>query len=103
MTKEDAQQTLEKWSRLAKQASRDETLKKRLMANPGAVLAEYGFKVLPGVEIRVVENTDKIAYLTLPSSGPDSDLTMEQLERVAAGTDSPSESLSFGYANIKWR
>ncbi len=80
-----AQDTLNKWSDLVTQASRDESLKRRLKENPSAVLQEHGMKVRPGIEVRIVENTDKVAYLTLPRKPEEGDLTPDQLDRVVGG------------------
>ncbi len=90
-------QKLDKWSSLVKEAWRDESLKRRLIANPAAVLEEHGLSVPPGIELRVVENTDKVKYLTLPAR-PDGELSIEELERVAAG----GEAISFNFGTIKW-
>src|SRR5439155_17381599 len=55
-----------KWSQLVAQAWADEKLKQRLMDNPAEVLQGYGIEVPAGVEVRVVESTDKVSCLTLP-------------------------------------
>jgi hypothetical protein len=73
-----------KWSQLVAQAWADEKLKQRLTDSPAAVLQEHGIEVPTGVEIRVVENTDKICYLTLPAR-PSDELTPSQLSSVAGG------------------
>lgn len=57
---------MKKWSQLVAQVWADEKLKRRLMDNPATVLKEHGMEVPKGVEIRVVENTDKVYYLPLP-------------------------------------
>ncbi len=85
MAERNAKETLEKWSDLVRQASRDQLLKRRLIANPAAVLEEHGMRVRPGCEIRVVENTDKVAYLTLPARPQDGELSTDQLEQVVGG------------------
>lgn len=48
----------------------DEKLKQRLIDNPEAVLQEHGIEVQAGMEIQVVENTDKVSYLTLTPKPP---------------------------------
>ena len=45
----------------------DEGFKKRLLAQPMAVLVEHGVEVPAGVELKAVENTDKVAYFVLPA------------------------------------
>jgi len=81
-----AQDALNKWSGLIEQALSDETLKRRLIEHPAVVLAEHGLEVRPGLEVRVVENTDKVAYLTLPAKAAQGELSMDQLDRVTGGS-----------------
>ena len=93
-------ETVKKWLQLVAQARADKTLKQRLMDTPVVVLREHGINVRQGVDIRVVEhtdkaseNTDKVVYLTLPSVSQLSDrqleengqLTEEALEKVVGG------------------
>jgi len=82
-----AQETMKKWSQLVAHVWDDEQLKQRLVDNPAAVLRENGIEVPVGVEIRVVENTDKLTYLVLPPKPLDSasELTSEQIDAVVGG------------------
>jgi hypothetical protein len=73
-----------KWLQLVAQARTDKTLKQRLMDTPIVVLREHGINVRQGLDVRVVENTDKVAYLMLPSSAVE--LTNEQLDAVSGGS-----------------
>jgi hypothetical protein len=57
---------LKKWSKVVAEAWADDTFKERLIKDPPAALKEFGIEVPPGVEFRVVENTDKVRYVTLP-------------------------------------
>jgi len=66
---------------LVRKALSDPEFEKRLLADPGQVLKEEGWQIAEGIEIRVVQNTKKIRYLTLPA-GPN--LSDEELETVAA-------------------
>lgn len=91
------QATLKKWSQLLKQVWADEQLKQRLLDKPAAVLQEHGIEVPAGVEVRVVENTDKVSYVTLPAkpAGGVTELTSSQLASIVGGlrphhTDPPS-------------
>jgi len=61
------QETWRRWSDLVARVWADQKLKQRLMDNPAAVLGDHGIEVPTGVEIRVVENTDKVSYLILPA------------------------------------
>jgi hypothetical protein len=63
----------------------DPAYKARLIADPKAVLAEQGIDVPDDIELRVVENTDDVVYLTLPPE-PSEDLSDEMLEAAAGGS-----------------
>lgn len=62
----------------------DPAFKARLTADPKSVLAEHGVSVPEGVDLKVVENSDKVVHLTLPAK-PSGDLSDEQLDEVAGG------------------
>jgi hypothetical protein len=66
------------WGLLVAEAWSDLELKERLLADPAAVLTEYGIEVPEDVELRVVEDTDQVRYLVLPPS-PGDDLSDEEL------------------------
>ena len=78
------QERARKLGQVVAKAWTDEAFKRRLLAEPGAVLREQGVDVPPGVEVRVVENTDAVVHLTLPRP-PAEELSDEQLETVAGG------------------
>jgi hypothetical protein len=63
----------------------DEGFKKRLLAEPAAVLKEEGLEMPPGMEVRMVENTDKVLHLVLPVKPASDELSDELLENVAGG------------------
>jgi hypothetical protein len=73
-----------RYGQLVARAWADEAFKRRLLAEPAAALAEQGIPVPPGVEVRAVENTDRVLYLTLPPR-PSDELSDEQLDAVAGG------------------
>ena len=56
------------------------------MADPKAVLAEYGMDVPDGMAVNVVENTDNTVHITMPAppSGHQ-DLSDEELSNAAGG------------------
>lgn len=62
----------------------DESFKQRLISDPKGVLWEQGVSVPEGVELRVVENSDRVVHLVLPPK-PTDELNDEQLETVAGG------------------
>src|SRR5262249_17491172 len=76
-----------KWGDLVSRAGADDALKKRLLADPAAVLKEHGLIVPAGVTVKVVENTDKLIHLTLPQPPSAVELTEEELQAVAGGAD----------------
>ena len=79
-------ETTKKWSQLVAQAWADQKFKQRLLDDPKAVLREQGIKVPAGVEVRVVEPTDKLLYFVLPPKPADAgELTSSQLTGVAGG------------------
>ena len=65
---------------------KDQALKARFMADPKAVLAEYGMDVPDGLDVKVVENTSNTVHITLPA--PPSghlDLSDDELSNAAGG------------------
>ena len=65
---------------------KDEALKARFMADPKAVLAEYGMPVPDGIDVKVVENADNCVHITMPAP-PDGhhELSDEELGAAAGG------------------
>jgi len=78
------QEYAKRYGQLVARAWGDAAFKARLLAEPAAVLAEHGIPVPPGVEVRAVENTDRVLYLALPPA-PSDELSDEQLDAVAGG------------------
>ena len=65
---------------------KDEALKQRFMADPKAVLAEYGMDVPDGMAVNVVENTDNTVHITMPAPPSGSmDLSDDELSNAAGG------------------
>ena len=75
----DAQQKF--WAKIIAKAWEDENYKTRLLADPATVLSEEGLTVPPGVEVKIVEETKKLAWLVLPVQ-PQGDVTHAE-ERLA--------------------
>lgn len=46
---------------------KDDQLKARFIADPHTVLAERGFNVLEGIDVKVVENGENCVHITLPA------------------------------------
>ena len=66
---------------------KDEALKARFMADPKAVLAEYGLLVPEGMDVKVVENTDDTVHVTLPAPpAGHANLSDDELRNAAGGS-----------------
>jgi hypothetical protein len=78
-------EAMNKWSELVVQVWADEKFKRQLLDNPVEVLLEHGIEVSAGMEIRVVENTEKVTYLVLPAKPVEdiTGLTSSQMGAVA--------------------
>src|SRR5437899_3257117 len=73
------------WGQLVSRAWADAAFKAKLLADPAAVLKENGLAPPAGKQIKVVENTDKVIYLILPTQPSAAELSEEELQRVAGG------------------
>ena len=82
-----ARENSQNWARLVAQVWADDQLKQRLLSDPATVLKEFGATIPAGMEVRVVENTEKIVHLTLPAKplGDVTELTASQLDGVVGG------------------
>ena len=69
----------------------DPEFKARFVSEPEQVLAEAGIDTPEGMELRVVENTDDVMYLTLPVK-PSEELSDDMLEAVAGGSTAGTAS-----------
>jgi hypothetical protein len=63
----------------------DPELKTRLLTSPATVLREHGIAVPTTAEVRVVEDTDRVVYVHLPSQPAIETCTLEQLAQVVGG------------------
>ena len=79
-----------KYGQIVAQAWSDESFKQKLVSDPAGTLAAAGMPVKPGVNVRVVENTDKIVYVVLPPKPPAGQLSDEQLNHVSGSACSVS-------------
>ena len=73
------------WSQIVARVWSDAAFKRRLLADPAAVLKEHGISMLPGVQVEVVEDTATMRYLILPAK-PVGELAEAELTRVAGGS-----------------
>ena len=80
------------YGRVVAKAWEDDAFKQRLMADPAAVLKEYGMEVLPGVEVEVVEGRGEPEIgpnrmvQPLPPRPSSSELSLEELDQAAGGS-----------------
>jgi hypothetical protein len=79
MKRDDAGKTIGK---VISKAWGDQKFKQRLLKDPAAVLKEEGVEVQKGVEVRAVEQTDKLVYLVIPQM-PRLSITEDQLLDIA--------------------
>jgi hypothetical protein len=77
---------LKKWSKVVAEAWTDDKFKERLMRDPASALKEFEIHVPAGIKIKVVENTDKVRYITLPPkpTAYATELDEKELRAVAA-------------------
>ena len=62
----------------------DEAFKQNLIKNPAAALKAAGIEVPEGVEIKVVENTDALVHVIVPTSST-GELSDDELDNVSGG------------------
>lgn len=79
------QEQVNKMQEIISKAWMDEGFKKRLLADPSATLKGEGVEVPPGLEVRMVENTDKVFHLVLLQKPSNAELSDEQLDNAAGG------------------
>lgn len=72
---------------LLQRLSDDPELRARVCAEPAGVLAEQGVDLPPGIEVRVVENTDAVRHIVVPQD-PNAGLPDAALDAVAGGSGS---------------
>ncbi|HVS39707.1 MAG TPA: NHLP leader peptide family RiPP precursor [Gemmataceae bacterium] len=73
------------WSQLVARAWADPAFKAKLLADAAGVLKENGLTPPAGTQLKVVENTDKVIHLVLPTKPAPQQLSEEELHRVAGG------------------
>lgn len=71
------------WAKIVARAWADAGFKQRLLDDPGSIMAEEGMPVPDGMEIKVVEATEKQAWLVLPPKPEDGEIETGE-ERLAA-------------------
>lgn len=82
------QEQSKKWGQLVAKCWADEAMKARFLADPAAVMQEFGLEVPKGRTLKAVANTATESYIVLPEKP--SDLADEQLDGVAGGACGPA-------------
>ncbi len=81
------------YAKVIAQAWVDEEFKKRLLKDTAAVLAENGIEIPEGMTLRFVVRQENEILVPLPPRPPQSaELSDEDLEKVAGGVHSPSQT-----------
>ena len=78
-TKVRAKEQGKKMGHVIVKAWTDEAFKKRLLKNAMQVLKEEGVEVPKGMEVRAVENTEKVFHLVVPQKPRPQELTEEEI------------------------
>ena len=73
------------WAKIVAKAWSDEAFKQKLLSDPQGVCQEYGVELPAGAKLQVHENSANEIHVTLPAR-PAGELSDQQLEQVAAGT-----------------
>jgi len=73
----------------------DEGFKRKLLADPAAMLTAEGVPLPPGMTYKALENTDKVYHLVIPAKP--TDLIDEDLDKVAGGAACRSDGCSNSY------
>ena len=84
MDQDQLQEYAKQFGQVVAKAWADDEFKARFLADPASVLTEQGIAVPAGLEVRAVENTSNVVYITLPPK-PSDELSDEQLNQVAGG------------------
>jgi len=74
-----------KWGQIVAKAWDDAAFKKRVLADPAAVLKEHGLELPEGIQIKVLEDSDKVVHLTIPLEPRSEELSEADLKQVAGG------------------
>jgi hypothetical protein len=75
----------QKWGELIAKSWDDSKLHDRLLNDATAVLRENGVAVPPGVQVKVVQDTNTVVHLVMPPKPNDEEIAEEELAAVAGG------------------
>jgi len=81
----DSKEQSKRLGQIIAKAWDDDAFKQRLLKNATAVLKEEGFEVAANLEVRAVENTEKVFHLVIPPKPSSRELSDDQLQMVSGG------------------
>ena len=81
----DPQAQQKKMGQIIAKTWSDPAFKQKLMANPAATLMAEGIDVPAGMDVRAVENTDKVFHMVLLAKPKPGELEDEALDKVSGG------------------
>lgn len=78
-----------RWEPILSRAASDPAFRRRLLEEPrGALRSAFGIELPPGFRLKVIEkDPDTDVLLVLPDPHPGEELSEEELDAVAGGTD----------------
>jgi hypothetical protein len=82
--------TIAQVAEVVDRAAFDPAFRRQLLGAPAATLQGAGIEVPDGLEVRVVENTDRLRHIVLPQKPDD---FSDDGDAAAAGGSSPAENL----------
>ena len=80
------EEQMRKINKIIAKAWMDKGFKERLLSDPASSLKKEGVEIPPGLEVRIVEDTDKVHHMVLPPKPSGDELSEEQLANAAGGT-----------------
>jgi hypothetical protein len=80
----DREEQSKKLGEVIKKAWDDEAFMQRLLEDATSVLKEQGIQLPEGMEVRAVQNAEKLTYLVFPPK-PSRTVNDEELDKVAGG------------------
>lgn len=91
-----------KMQKVIAKAWSDEGFKQKLIANPRTALNEEGVKTPSGVQLHVVENTDKVQYIVLPPKPTELEFSDQRLALAKVAYPSDNSGISFLSGHCGW-
>ena len=85
MKKEEIKSRRDLEEKIIERARQDEDFKKLLLSDPHSAIAQMDVQVPRDIEIKVLEESARVAYLVLPAN--QEELKDEDLDMIAAGGD----------------